>query len=147
METFKFLGEKIIKKDNFYYRYLVKNKGVFEYVSKWIDLQTKKRYGKEWAKEYNLLSKRINKAIKWLPEYEEDKKIIYYFTEKGAKKYEKTLFKIHKEITCDNIYKKEFNLEIRKENGEFFVYDKKDKKRVGRLVNKDKFQIGVLKCS
>ena len=124
-----------------YYRYLCGKESVFGKVLNWFNTQTKKRYGERWAKESAKLTSQINKSISWLPEYKERKDLIYYFTEKGADKCEKTLLKIHKKILKRRIIRKKFEFLIKNLNGEKIIYN--NKKRIGRLFHKDKYQIGV----
>ncbi len=129
-----------------YYRYLCGKKSAFREVVDWLDSQTRKRFGKEWAKEHKKITRKINKSISWLPEYEEDKNINYFFTEKGMRRYEKTLFKVHKElINPKKISRKQFKLLIKKARDRLVVYNKKDNKKIGTLVYKDKYQIGIKK--
>jgi hypothetical protein len=125
----------------FYYRYFCGKESIFKKVVKWFDEQTKKKHGKLWAKEYYKLGKQINKSISWLPEYPKGKNIRYYFTKKGAEKYEKTLLKVHKKILQKKIIKKEFEFLIKNIENKKIIFKKK--KRIGELVCKDKYQIGI----
>lgn len=126
-----------------YYRYFYENISVFRALENWCDKQTRKRAGKEWAKEHAKLTRRINWKIKWLPEPEFDEKVNFYFKEKGAKKYEKTLMKIHKEILGDKIEKKKF-VAFRKSIGDKeTLYNKRTKRKIGEIVYEDKYQIGI----
>lgn len=126
-----------------YYRYLYGNKSVFGAIDDWEKRQTNKRPGKKWAKENKRITNKINRKISWLPEPKKDKKVKYYFKQRGAKKYEKTLFKTHRKIlNPEKIKKKEFNFFRKQKDSEVYIFDENNEE-IGKTVYEDKYQIGI----
>ena len=133
-----------MEKRKFYYRYFYGKISAFSALERWVNNQTKKRYGtKEWLKEHEELTRDINKAISWLPEPEFERGTIFFFKKRGAKKFEKTLFRVHKRVLASNkITKKRFSFLKKTIEGKNYLY--KDNRRVGIIVYEDKYQIGVI---
>ncbi len=146
-------------KKEVYYRYLYGKKSIFSAIPILFNKETDKRFGKNWAKEHRQWTERINKKISWLPHKEMEKGVKFYFKEAGKEKYEKTLFKLHKEMlnkkkTPFKLNKKLLNLKkfkrikkicFRKTKGnKRELYNAKTKRKMGNIVYEDRYQIGIV---
>lgn len=147
-------------KKEVYYRYIYGDKSIFSSIDDFFNKETKKRFGKEWAKEYDEWAEKINKNISWLFDPQSEKGVKFYFKKLGKEKYEKTLLKTHKEML--NVKKTPFRMNkkilnpkklekikidcFRKlANNKKFLYNLKTKRRIGKIVYEDRYQIGLKK--
>ena len=145
-------------KKEVYYRFQHGNKSIFSKIARLYNQETDKRYSKAWAKEYGEWSEKENRNIGWLAEPELEKGAKFYFTKVGKDKYKKTLFVVHKEMlnpkkTPFRMNKKILNSKKLKivqkicfrkliNNGKI-LYDFKTKRKIGKIIYEDKYQIAV----
>lgn len=142
-----------------YYRYIYARKSIFSKIWEFVGRETKKRYGKEWAKEMSEWTTRMNNEISWLYEPEVEKGEKFYFKELGKERYERTLLKVHKEMlrhtkTPFRMNKNLLSLRKLKRikkicfrktiNNQKFLYDLKSKRKIGKIIYEDKHQIGII---
>lgn len=137
-----------------YYRYLYGNKGIFAKMDEFLNKETGKRFGKQWAKEYSRWVKKENKLSSWLFSPESKKGVRFYFKGSGKEKYEQTVLKFHREMlnpskTAFKMNKRLLNpkkiklikrIFFRKDN---VLYNFNTKRKIGKIIYEDRYQIGL----
>ena len=141
-----------------YYRYVYGNKSVFTKINEFQNKETRERFGKALAREIGSWTNRIKKNEIWLFKPDLRKGVKFYFTKLGVEKYERTLFKIHKEmldhkktpfkaskknLNSKKMRKLKINCFIKNINSQEVLYNSKTKRKIGKIIYRDKHQIAI----